>query len=204
VAYEIDREQWQKLPDVYNKQVGSNTRLKYEVVAEVIDDINDLFAEIEGLETLENVYGYTLDLLGFDFGVKRNGLSDTAFRALIFAKRSNSIGGNSVDRILEYMSFYVGPGMVHLVELWDVSTTYFLDATRPLDGSWSFSAVTNSFLLDASRPLDASWFLSGEPLQKFRGFYIQATGLSEEQRAILTEILPNLKAGGIYGVINGD
>ncbi len=203
MAYEVDREQWQKLPAVYDTQAGSNTRKKYEVVAGVIDDLNEIFAEIENLEVLENVYGHTLELLGLNFGVKRNGLSDAALRALIFAKQSNSIGGNSVNRILEYMSFYVGSGMVHLVELWEVSTAYFLDATRLLDGSWNFSSLNLSLQLDGSRQLDASWFLSGDPLRRFRGFYVQATGLSDEQLAVLTEILPNLRAGGIYGVING-
>ena len=57
MAYEVDREKWRLLPAVYNTAAGSNTRKKYEIIAEVIDEINDLFAEIEGLDDLANVYG---------------------------------------------------------------------------------------------------------------------------------------------------
>ncbi len=190
------------LPDVYTKRDGSNNRKKWQMIAKIFEDVNTVFGQLEGLEDLKNVYGATLDFIGLNVGLMRNGLSDDQFRALIFAKRAVQIGGNSVNRILQFLSFYVGPGKLHLIELWDVFTTYFLDATRPLDGTWNLSSIVIGYYLDNTRILDASWLLSGIPMHNYRGFYIQATGLSPSDQAILSSVLPNLRAAGVYGVIN--
>lgn len=192
---------YQELPDVYTKADGSNNRKKWQVFAEALEDLNTVFGQIEEMEDLANVYGQTLDYFGVNYGVNRNGLSDNAYRALIFARRANTIGGNSVDRILEFLSFYVDMSRLSLVELWDVSANFFLDGTQNLDGTWELSSVAIGLFLDGELDLDGSWFLSGIPLSTYRGFYVQATGITSEERAILTSVLPFLKAGGIYGVI---
>jgi len=192
---------YKELPDVYTKADGTNNRKKWQVFAEILADLNTVFGQIEEIEDLANVYGKTLDYFGVNYGVMRNSLSDDAYRALIFARRANTIGGNSVDRILEFLSFYVDMSRLSLVELWDVSASYYLDGTRDLDGSWHLSSVVIGIFLDGSLPLDGSWFLSGIPMHVYRGFYVQATGLTSEEKEILMSVLPYLRAGGIYGVI---
>mgnify|MGYP006921294623 CR=1 FL=1 len=195
-----------KLPDFYDKSANSNNVKILEVIAEAMQDALDALQSVLDLTNLENATGINLDRFGRNYGVLRNGLTDDELRTLINAKRAGGAGGaggNSVNTILNWIKLYVPNSTPHLVELWSPVATYFLDGTRDLDDSWTLSSLQIGIFLDGSLLLDGSYDLSGIPLSSYRGFYIQADGLSTEQQAAIRKVLPVLKAGGVYGVLNG-
>jgi len=191
-----------KLPDFYDKSAASNNVKILEVIAEAMQDALDALQTVLDLTNLENATGINLDRFGRNYGVFRNGLTDAELRILINAKRAGGAGGNSVNTILQWIKLQVPNTTPHLVELWSPDTTYFLDGTRNLDNTWTFASVAIGIFLDGVEDLDGSYDLSGVPLSNYRGFYIQADGLTADQEAAIRRILPFLKAGGISGVLN--
>ena len=159
-----------------------------------LEDLNTVFGQIEEMEDLANVYGQTLDYFGVNYGVNRNGLSDNAYRALIFARRANTIGGNSVDRILEFLSFYVDMSRLSLVELWDVSANFFLDGTQNLDGTWELSSVAIGLFLDGSWISMDRGSCPESRSQPTAGFMFKLTGITSEERAI-PDVRPPIPQG---------
>lgn len=192
-----------KLPDFYDKSATSNNAKILEVIAEAMQDALDALQTVLDLTNLDNATGINLDRFGRNYGVLRNGLTDDELRILINAKRAGGAGGNSVNTILAWIKLQVPNTTPHLVELWSPDVTYFLDGTRNLDASWTLSSLQIGIFLDGTILLDGSYDLSGIPLSSYRGFYIKADGLTSDQEAAIRKILPVLKAGGIYGVLNG-
>ena len=191
-----------KLPDFYDKSATSNNVKILEVIAECMQDALNALQSVLDLTDIDNATGINLDRLGRNYGVLRNGLTDQEMRILINAKRAGGAGGNSVNTILNWLMLYVPSAKPHLIELWSPEATYFLDGTRNLDNSWTLSSIAIGIFLDGTILLDGSYDLSGVPLSQYRGFYIQADGLTAEEEAATTRVLPVLKAGGIKGVLN--
>lgn len=191
-----------KLPDFYDKSATANNVKILEVIAEAMQDALDALQQVLDLTDIANATGINLDRFGRNYGVFRNGLTDDELRTLINAKRAGGAGGNSVNTILQWIKLYVPSSTPHLIELWSPSVTYFLDGTRDLDNSWTLSSIAIGIFLDGTILLDGSYDLSGVPLSQYRGFYIQADGLTAEQEAAIRRVLPVLKAGGVKGVLN--
>lgn len=167
------------LPDAYDKSVDSNITKIFEVITEVFQEIVDTNLELRGIHDINNVYGYTLDLLGSNYGITRDGMTDGQLRGLIIAKRFNFVSGNNVDKILNYFNFFASD--VHLVEMFEPELGYLLDATLDLDGSW---------------------LLSGAGNRRYRAFDVQSAQLTIELETALRIALDFLKAAGIRATIN--
>lgn len=169
------------LPDIYDKSVDSNIYKIIQVFVEELNKLFDVFDDIAGLENIENVFGATLDLLGADFNLVRSGKSDDDFRALIFAKQSNFVDGNTIDAIICYLSFFVPLVDITLIE------RFIPNLGEKLDGS---------------RLLDSTWQLSGIGVRRARSFDVDVGTISGTLENSLTEALQILKSGGVEGTLN--
>lgn len=169
------------LPDIYDKSIDSNIFKIIQVFTEELSQLCDVFNDIAGLEDISNVFGATLDLLGKDFNLVRGGKSDEDFRALIFAKQSNFLDGNTINAVINYFSFFTDINDIVLVERFIESLGTKLDAT---------------YLLDASK------LLSGIGVRRSRSFDVETGVISPSLEIALTEALQILKAGGVEATVN--
>lgn len=167
------------LPDAFDKSEGSNISLLFEVIVEVFQEIVDVFQQLRDLEDINNVFGATLDLMGKDYKVNRDGMTDDQFRSVILAKQYNFNSGNDVNKILSYFNLFAND--VHMVELFEPELGYFLDGVLNLDGTW---------------------LLSGADQRRFRAFDVQSADISIDLENSLRIALDFLKAAGIKATIN--
>lgn len=169
------------LPDIYDKSVNSNIFKIMQVIVEELNQLFDVFNDIAGLEDINNVFGVTLDLLGADFNLVRGGKTDEDFRALIFAKESNFIDGNTINSVINYFSFFVPLENITLIERFIEDLGTKLDATYLLDGSK---------------------LLSGIGVRRSRSFDVDIGTVSPALKNSLTDALQILRSGGIEGTVN--
>lgn len=169
------------LPDIYDKSIDSNIFKIIQVFVEELSQLCDVFEDIAGLENINNVFGATLDLLGADFNLIRSGRSDEDFRALIFAKQSNFIDGNTINAVINYLSFFVPLEDITLIERYVEDLGTKLDATYLLDGSK---------------------LLRGIGVRRSRSFDVDVGAISASLENALTEALQILKSGGVEATVN--
>lgn len=147
-----------RLPDIYDKLAASNNYKIIQVLVEELGEMIDVFNSILDLKDINLVTGANLDLLGDDYGTTRNGRTDTDFRAFIFAKQNNSVDGNTIPSIINYLSFFLTLGEYELIELFIGALGDLLDATRLLDGAWLLRGAgfrrDAAFTIETDAPLD--------------------------------------------------
>ena len=115
-----------KLPGAYSKDPHSNIGRLFQLFAAALSGVE------EALQTVALWRGATLDRIGANFGIARDGVSDGLYRLLIKTKVTALLAGGDVDTIITTISvlFNVDPSQVDLEEAFPAKIRITVDETE--------------------------------------------------------------------------
>lgn len=97
------------LPDLYDKESGSNISKLLGVDAEQIDEFANVVEDVKDAHHIDIATGVSLDYLGSLVAcVRYSGETDSSFRSRIKGQIANYIGGGTIESIKYFTSGYVG------------------------------------------------------------------------------------------------
>lgn len=106
-----------KLTSAYTARPDSNIGKLFRVAADALESVWATYKKIELYRDIDQAQGATLDKIGANFGVKREGLPDKIYRLFIKTKVVSLLSGGDVDTIMQATS------VIFDIELEDVQLT---------------------------------------------------------------------------------
>ncbi len=88
------------LTSAYNAKPGGNIGKLFSILADTFDVLGDTFAKIRAWRDVDSAAGTTLDHIGKNFGVDREGMPDTFYRLLIKVKMVSHLRGGDIDTVI--------------------------------------------------------------------------------------------------------
>ena len=121
-----------KLPGAYSKDPGSNIGRLFQLFAAALGGAEDALRTVELWRDLDSACGTTLDRIGGNFGIARDGVSDSLYRLLIKTKVTALLAGGDVDTIITATSllFHVNPTEITLEERFPARIRVIVDETE--------------------------------------------------------------------------
>lgn len=118
-----------KLTGGYNKDPDSWIGKLFRIFAESLWGVEDTLQVIAVWRDIDNAKGYTLDRIGRNFGVARDGATDRFYRLMIKTKVTALLSGGDVDTIINATSvlFNIEPEQVEVVELYPAKCRVIMD-----------------------------------------------------------------------------
>ena len=118
-----------KLPGAYSKDPDSNIGRLFQIFAAALGGAEDALRTVELWRDLDSACGTTLDRIGGNFGIARDGVSDSLYRLLIKTKVTALLAGGDVDTIITATSvlFDIDPEQVEVVELFPAKCRVIMD-----------------------------------------------------------------------------
>lgn len=118
-----------KLTGGYNKDPDSWIGKLFRIFAEALWGVEDTLQVIAVWRDIDNAKGYTLDRIGRNFGVARDGATDRFYRLMIKTKVTALLSGGDVDTIINATSvlFNIEPEQVEVVELYPAKCRVIMD-----------------------------------------------------------------------------
>ena len=141
----------EKLTGAYTKDPDSLIGKLFQLFASALWGVEDTLQVIAVWRGIDNAKGATLDRMGRNFGVRRDGADDRFYRLMIKVKVTALLSGGDVDTIITATSvlFDIDPEQVEVVELFrtPVKTggTVYAGATLLEDITLTIPPYTNSF-----------------------------------------------------------
>ena len=109
----------EKLTGAYTKDPDSLIGKLFQLFASALWGVEDTLQVIAVWRGIDNAKGTTLDRMGRNFGVRRDGADDRFYRLMIKVKVTALLSGGDVDTIITATSvlFDIDPEQVEVVEL---------------------------------------------------------------------------------------
>lgn len=132
-----------KLTGAYSKNPDSVIGRLFQIYAMALGGVEDTMRTIALWHNIDNAKGRTLDRLGRNFGVERDGASDAFYRLIIKLKVTSLLSGGDIDTLItamatlfnaelervEVLEIYPAKCMVILYEA-DIAPEYVMEAKR--------------------------------------------------------------------------
>ena len=121
-----------KLPGAYSKDPDSNIGRLFQLFAAALSGVEEALQTVALWRDLDSARGATLDRIGANFGIARDGVSDGLYRLLIKTKVTALLAGGDVDTIITTISvlFNVDPSQVDLAEAFPAKIRITVDETE--------------------------------------------------------------------------
>ena len=121
-----------KLPGAYSKDPDSNIGRLFQLFAAALGGAEDALRTVELWRDLDSACGTTLDRIGGNFGIARDGVSDSLYRLLIKTKVTALLADGDVDTIITATSllFHVNPTEITLEERFPARIRVIVDETE--------------------------------------------------------------------------
>lgn len=119
-----------RLTGAYNKDPNSVIGRLFNIFATALWGVEDTMQVIAIWRNIDNAKGHTLDRMGRNFGVKRDGATDRFYRLLIKTKITALLSGGDVNTIIEAAStlFNITPEQVEVVEIFPAKCRVVMNA----------------------------------------------------------------------------
>ncbi|WP_298024489.1 hypothetical protein [uncultured Dysosmobacter sp.] len=119
----------ERLTGGYTKDPNSMIGRLFRIFAESLWGIEDTLQVIAVWRDVDNAKGYTLDRMGRNFGVARDGATDRFYRLMIKVKITALLSGGDVDTVITAASvlFNIDPAKVEVVELFPAKCRVIMD-----------------------------------------------------------------------------
>ena len=119
----------EKLTGAYTKDPDSLIGKLFQLFASALWGVEDTLQVIAVWRGIDNAKGTTLDRMGRNFGVRRDGADDRFYRLMIKVKVTALLSGGDVDTIITATSvlFDIDPEQVEVVELFPAKCRVIMD-----------------------------------------------------------------------------
>ena len=119
----------EKLTGAYTKDPDSLIGKLFQLFASALWGVEDTLQVIAVWRGIDNAKGATLDRMGRNFGVRRDGADDRFYRLMIKVKVTALLSGGDVDTIITATSvlFDIDPEQVEVVELFPAKCRVIMD-----------------------------------------------------------------------------
>lgn len=134
MAYGFLEKMLTELTTAYSRDKDSNIGKLFQVTAGVYESAYSSLEQAKSIRDINNAKGYTLDQIGRNWGVKRDGLEDDLYRILILVKVISLINGGDIDTVIN------AAAVIFQVEATDIVLTEVFPAKIKVDAP--FDAVT--------------------------------------------------------------
>jgi hypothetical protein len=107
-----------KLTGAYNKQPNGKIGKLFKILADSMEDVEGVLQDVNLWRDTENAQGNTLDRIGANFGIARNGASDILYGLMIKIKLTSMLSGGDVNTIISAAStlFDIDPSYISVEE----------------------------------------------------------------------------------------
>ena len=124
----------EKLTGAYTKDPDSLIGKLFQLFASALWGVEDTLQVIAVWRGIDNAKGTTLDRMGRNFGVRRDGADDRFYRLMIKVKVTALLSGGDVDTIITATSvlFDIDPEQVEAVELFPAKCIAYAANTAPI------------------------------------------------------------------------
>lgn len=135
-----------KLTGAYCKDPDSNIGKLFQIFSSGLTSVDTTLETISLWRDIDNAAGTTLDKIGQNFGVRREGTSDPIYRLLIKTKVRGMLAGGDVDTIIATTGalFGVDASDIELEELYPAKFRVIVDETNMATEYMEFSAVASA------------------------------------------------------------
>jgi len=108
------------LTTAYHRATDGNIGKLFSIFADSLDEAEETAARVRLWRGIDGASGATLDLIGRNFGVPREGTPDAFYRLLIKTKMIAHISGGDIDTVIHAVSVLLGiePEEVSLTEIY--------------------------------------------------------------------------------------
>lgn len=119
MAFGFLKKMLHELTTAYNRDEDSNIGKLFQITAGVYESAFSSLEGVKDLRDINNAHGVTLDQIGRNWGVKRDGLDDDLYRVLILVKIISLINGGDIDTVINAAAviFQVDHADIHLTEI---------------------------------------------------------------------------------------
>ena len=113
----------ERITDNYNKEDGSNVHKFWQLVAEALQEDEQLYFDMLDSLDVDKARGLSLDRIGQKVGQTRGALTDDVYLVMVKSKIKRTLSDGSLDTIIDILSFLldIPKDAVKVTELWEQS-----------------------------------------------------------------------------------
>ena len=179
------------LPDLYNTNEDSNNAKLLNIFEDELNSLNQQLELVQLYQDIDKAKGKTLDRIGQNVQLQRNGWNDAQYRVYLKTKIITNLSGGEIETINEVMQVILGENYEGIKEGWQ-SDAYDNEPALVII-RYIHDAVENGVDLPEKKKLDGNVELDGEYNLSGYGDYVYDTQNLDYAKAAAKKII----AGGI-------
>lgn len=190
-----------RLPDVYNKDSGSNNYKFFQLFSSEYEELKRVFEKIKAYRDIDQSKGAPLDSIGGNVLELRGNKNDIDYRKFIKTRIKSNLSAGDIETINEVATVLIGDAFIGVKETWNQQTYSNEEAGIVIINKGLGATIKTEYedYLNEPTYLDGSFLLDGSHvLNGGLNFDYTSTEAERNETVIaIKEAIKRIVAGGV-------